>query len=129
MVQTGRSRVTTRDARLCKSFGENRVTDGVRTRDTWSHNPVLYQLSYGHREDDEGPFTDESSGTDSPDALSENSLPRRNTRRWPTPFLRAGAARRPPGRQGPAGARAPVRRASPSAALAMLSLEVSATRS
>ncbi len=26
------------------------VTDGVRTRDTWSHNPVLYQLSYGHRE-------------------------------------------------------------------------------
>ena len=32
--------------------GEERqgVTDGVRTRDTWSHNPVLYQLSYGHRE-------------------------------------------------------------------------------
>ncbi len=27
------------------------VTDGVRTRDTWSHNPVLYQLSYGHRDD------------------------------------------------------------------------------
>src|ERR1700722_7519764 len=26
------------------------VTDGVRTRDTWSHNPVLYQLSYGHRD-------------------------------------------------------------------------------
>lgn len=25
------------------------VTDGVRTRDIWSHNPVLYQLSYGHR--------------------------------------------------------------------------------
>jgi hypothetical protein len=25
------------------------VTDGFRTRDNWSHNPVLYQLSYGHR--------------------------------------------------------------------------------
>ena len=25
------------------------VTDGFRTRDIWSHNPVLYQLSYGHR--------------------------------------------------------------------------------
>ena len=28
----------------------NGVTDGFRTRDNWSHNPVLYQLSYGHRE-------------------------------------------------------------------------------
>jgi hypothetical protein len=27
----------------------DRVTDGFRTRDNWSHNPVLYQLSYGHR--------------------------------------------------------------------------------
>src|SRR2546423_358521 len=25
------------------------VTDGARTRDHWDHNPVLYQLSYGHR--------------------------------------------------------------------------------
>jgi hypothetical protein len=25
------------------------VTDGARTRDIWSDNPVLYQLSYGHR--------------------------------------------------------------------------------
>jgi hypothetical protein len=27
-----------------------RVTDGARTRDNRSHNPVLYQLSYGHQE-------------------------------------------------------------------------------
>jgi hypothetical protein len=27
----------------------NRVTDGARTRDSWSHNPALYLLSYGHR--------------------------------------------------------------------------------
>jgi hypothetical protein len=26
------------------------VTDGARTRDNRSHNPVLYQLSYGHQE-------------------------------------------------------------------------------
>ena len=26
-----------------------RVTDGARTRDSWSHNPALYLLSYGHR--------------------------------------------------------------------------------
>jgi hypothetical protein len=24
------------------------VTDGTRTRDLRSHNPMLYQLSYGH---------------------------------------------------------------------------------
>jgi hypothetical protein len=24
------------------------VSDGVRTRDRWSHNPELYQLSYAH---------------------------------------------------------------------------------
>ena len=28
--------------------GENGVDDGVRTRDTWSHSPVLYRLSYIH---------------------------------------------------------------------------------
>ncbi len=27
------------------------VTDGARTRDNRSHNPVLYQLSYGHRDE------------------------------------------------------------------------------
>src|SRR5215813_10631645 len=26
-----------------------RVTDGARTRDSWSHNPALYLLSYGHQ--------------------------------------------------------------------------------
>ena len=26
-----------------------RVTDGDRTRDLRSHNPMLYQLSYGHQ--------------------------------------------------------------------------------
>ena len=25
------------------------VSNGIRTRDNWSHNPVLYQLSYTHR--------------------------------------------------------------------------------
>ena len=25
------------------------VTDGFRTRDSWIHNPALYQLSYGHQ--------------------------------------------------------------------------------
>lgn len=24
------------------------MSDGARTRDTWDHNPVLYQLSYTH---------------------------------------------------------------------------------
>jgi hypothetical protein len=24
------------------------VSDGIRTRDIWDHNPVLYQLSYTH---------------------------------------------------------------------------------
>jgi hypothetical protein len=42
-----------REPTLCaaEAFFDDRtgVTDGVRTRDTWSHNPVLYQLSYGHR--------------------------------------------------------------------------------
>ena len=28
--------------------GYSGVDDGVRTRDTWSHSPVLYQLSYIH---------------------------------------------------------------------------------
>src|SRR5215210_3509863 len=32
-------------AYLC---GFERVTDGARTRDLRSHNPMLYQLSYGH---------------------------------------------------------------------------------
>lgn len=27
------------------------VTDGTRTHDDWNHNPGLYQLSYGHRRD------------------------------------------------------------------------------
>jgi hypothetical protein len=31
---------------LARSSG---VTDGDRTRDNRSHNPVLYQLSYSHR--------------------------------------------------------------------------------
>jgi hypothetical protein len=26
------------------------VSDGTRTRDTWDHNPVLYQLSYTHHD-------------------------------------------------------------------------------
>src|SRR5262245_48893349 len=30
-------------------FRETGVTDGARTRDSWSHNPALYLLSYGHR--------------------------------------------------------------------------------
>jgi hypothetical protein len=35
---------------VLKAFALNfRVTDGARTRDHWDHNPVLYQLSYGHR--------------------------------------------------------------------------------
>ena len=29
---------------------EDWVTDGIRTRDNRSHNPMLYLLSYGHRE-------------------------------------------------------------------------------
>jgi hypothetical protein len=28
---------------------KGRVTDGARTRDLRSHNPMLYQLSYGHQ--------------------------------------------------------------------------------
>jgi hypothetical protein len=28
------------------------VTDGARTRDNRSHNPVLYQLSYGHHDNE-----------------------------------------------------------------------------
>jgi hypothetical protein len=27
---------------------KGRVIDGIRTRDTRDHNPVLYQLSYDH---------------------------------------------------------------------------------
>jgi hypothetical protein len=30
---------------------KKRVADGVRTHNHWSHNPVLCQLSYGHRAD------------------------------------------------------------------------------
>ncbi len=26
------------------------VSDGVRTRGPWDHNPVLYQLSYAHHD-------------------------------------------------------------------------------
>ena len=38
-------------ALLSKNVSDSEgVTDGFRTRDNWSHNPVLYQLSYGHRE-------------------------------------------------------------------------------
>jgi hypothetical protein len=37
------------DRRPSQILRENGVTDGFRTRDNWSHNPVLYQLSYGHR--------------------------------------------------------------------------------
>jgi hypothetical protein len=29
--------------------GSERVTDGTRTRDLRSHNPMLCQLSYGHQ--------------------------------------------------------------------------------
>jgi hypothetical protein len=29
--------------------GSGRVTDGTRTRALRSHNPMLYQLSYGHQ--------------------------------------------------------------------------------
>ena len=32
------------------SFPFPGVTDGARTRDIWSHNPKLYQLSYSHRD-------------------------------------------------------------------------------
>ena len=31
---------------------EDGVDDGDRTRDTWSHSPVLYQLSYIHHPSD-----------------------------------------------------------------------------
>ena len=27
---------------------ETGVSDGIRTRDNWDHNPALYQLSYTH---------------------------------------------------------------------------------
>ena len=30
----------------------NGVDDGARTRDTWSHSPVLYRLSYTHHQSD-----------------------------------------------------------------------------
>src|SRR5258708_25882254 len=33
-----------------EGVGNLGVTDGSRTRDIWSQIPVLYQLSYGHRE-------------------------------------------------------------------------------
>jgi hypothetical protein len=33
----------------CVLPAKGRVTDGARTRDLRSHNPMLYQLSYGHQ--------------------------------------------------------------------------------
>jgi hypothetical protein len=33
----------------CVLPANERVTDGTRTRDLRSHNPMLYQLSYGHQ--------------------------------------------------------------------------------
>jgi hypothetical protein len=44
------SQVVRRDPRSLVLSVMSGVTDGFRTRDNWSHNPVLYQLSYGHRE-------------------------------------------------------------------------------
>ena len=38
------------------------VDDGVRTRDTWSHSPVLYQLSYIHHHTDDIPGTRRAGG-------------------------------------------------------------------
>jgi mannose-1-phosphate guanylyltransferase len=35
--------------RMFSYAGSERVTDGTRTRDLRSHNPMLYQLSYGHQ--------------------------------------------------------------------------------
>jgi hypothetical protein len=32
------------------------VSDGVRTRDRWSHNPELYQLSYAHHAKKQAPM-------------------------------------------------------------------------
>src|SRR5581483_10836815 len=37
-----------------RSRGRIGVTDGDRTRDSWSHNPALYQLSYSHQRDRDG---------------------------------------------------------------------------
>ena len=37
----------------CSNLG---VSDGARTRDPRDHNPVLYQLSYGHHLGREGPI-------------------------------------------------------------------------
>ena len=36
---------------LANYKGNFGVTDGTRTHDDWNHNPGLYQLSYGHRRD------------------------------------------------------------------------------
>jgi hypothetical protein len=44
------------------------VTDGFRTRDSWSHNPALYQLSYGHQK-----------------SAANHSRPRRPCKRNPRP--------------------------------------------
>src|SRR5919112_898589 len=33
---------------LFRRLSDRRVTDGARTRDLRSHNPMLYHLSYGH---------------------------------------------------------------------------------
>ena len=38
------------DGPVLEASGPFGVTDGDRTRDNRSHNPVLYQLSYSHRE-------------------------------------------------------------------------------
>ena len=43
-ITTARCSVVT----LRHTARKNGVDDGVRTRDHWSHSPVLYQLSYIH---------------------------------------------------------------------------------
>jgi hypothetical protein len=44
---------TTEELRVAAKIreGDFGVTDGTRTHDDWNHNPGLYQLSYGHRRD------------------------------------------------------------------------------
>src|SRR5262249_34656109 len=44
----------TRGPRTGDGVRDSGVTDGVRTRDSWSHNPALYQLSYGHQKLESG---------------------------------------------------------------------------
>src|SRR5215208_245239 len=45
-INTG-ARLTSANPAYLSRF--ERVTDGARTRDLRSHNPMLYQLSYGHQ--------------------------------------------------------------------------------